>query len=176
MDIPINGECLGYSCLVQVLLMMVLLLYHYHLVKILPKPLTPPPPPPPPSSCSNLTSLWTALSFLTGPFFGNLSDSYGRKPIIIICLLAQSLAYLLLGLQRDMTSLTIYVIVGGMFDCVLTTAYAICTDLISEDNQAHAKLVGAFGYVGSSSSSSGGVNSSSSSSSSSNSITWPLER
>ena len=54
-----------------------------------------------------LGSLYAAMQFGGGPFLGGLSDRHGRRPVLLLCLLGTSLAYLLLGLSRTLTILVI---------------------------------------------------------------------
>jgi MFS transporter, DHA1 family, tetracycline resistance protein len=48
-----------------------------------------------------LGSLYAAMQFAGGPLLGGLSDRHGRRPVLLLCLLGTSLAYLLLGLAPD---------------------------------------------------------------------------
>jgi Na+/melibiose symporter-like transporter len=57
-----------------------------------------------------LGSLCVAMQFVGGPFLGGLSDRHGRRPVLLLCLLGISLAYLLLGLAQTLTSLVVAVV------------------------------------------------------------------
>jgi len=54
-----------------------------------------------------LGSRYAAMQFAGGPFLGGLSDRHGRRPILLLCLLGTSLAYLLLGLAQTLSSLVL---------------------------------------------------------------------
>jgi DHA1 family tetracycline resistance protein-like MFS transporter len=45
-----------------------------------------------------LTSIYALCQFLAAPVLGVLSDRYGRRPLLLICLLGSTLGYLLFGL------------------------------------------------------------------------------
>ena len=51
-----------------------------------------------------LASLYAVMQFAGGPFLGGLSDRHGRRPVLLLCLLGASLAYLLLGLAQTLVS------------------------------------------------------------------------
>src|SRR5689334_14943926 len=45
-----------------------------------------------------LTSIYAVCQFLAAPGLGVLSDRYGGRPILLICLLGSAIGYLLFGL------------------------------------------------------------------------------
>src|SRR3954453_13874763 len=45
-----------------------------------------------------LTSIFAICQFLAAPALGALSDKYGRRSILLICILGTAIGYLLLGL------------------------------------------------------------------------------
>ncbi|HET6687829.1 MAG TPA: MFS transporter, partial [Rubrobacter sp.] len=75
-----------------------------------------------------LGSLYAAMQFAGGPFLGGLSDRHGRRPVLLLCLLGTSLAYLLLGLSRTLTILVMAVALAGATSGTLATAQAYIAD------------------------------------------------
>src|SRR5215212_10812632 len=75
-----------------------------------------------------LGSLYAAMQFVGGPFLGGLSDRTGRRPILILCLLGASLAYLLLGLAQTLLLLFAAVVLAGAASGTLATAQAYIAD------------------------------------------------
>ncbi len=69
-----------------------------------------------------LGSLYAAMQFAGGPFLGGLSDRHGRRPVLLLCLLGTSLAYLLLGLAQTLASLVLAVFLAGAASGTLATA------------------------------------------------------
>ena len=59
-----------------------------------------------------LGSLYAAMQFAGGPFLGGLSDRHGRRPVLLLCLLGTSLAYLMLGLAQTLTILVLAVVLA----------------------------------------------------------------
>jgi len=91
-----------------------------------------------------LGSLYAAMQFAGGPFLGGLSDRYGRRPVLLSCLLGASLAYLLLGLARTLTVLVLAVILAGATSGTLATAQAYIADSTTKEDRARGLgLIGA---------------------------------
>ena len=83
-----------------------------------------------------LGSLYAAMQFASGPFLGGLSDRHGRRPVLLLCLLGTSLAYLLLGLAQTLTSLLVAVVLAGAVSGTLATAQAYIADSTTKEGRA----------------------------------------
>ncbi|MCA1688222.1 MAG: MFS transporter [Actinobacteria bacterium] len=91
-----------------------------------------------------LGSLYAAMQFLGGPFLGGLSDRAGRRPVLILCLLGASLAYLLLGLAETILLLFAAVVLAGAASGTLATAQAYIADSTPPESRARGLgLIGA---------------------------------
>src|SRR5215212_4838281 len=91
-----------------------------------------------------LGSLYAAMQFVGGPFLGGLSDRVGRRPVLILCLLGASLAYLLLGLSKTMLLLFGAVVLAGAASGTLATAQAYIADSTPPEDRARGLgLIGA---------------------------------
>jgi MFS transporter, DHA1 family, tetracycline resistance protein len=83
-----------------------------------------------------LGSLYAAMQFAGGPFLGGLSDRHGRRPVLLLCLLGTSLAYLLLSLAQTLTSLVVAVALAGAASGTLATAQAYIADSTTKEDRA----------------------------------------
>lgn len=91
-----------------------------------------------------LGSLYAAMQFVGGPFLGGLSDRAGRRPVLLLCLLGASLAYLLLGLADALPLLVAAVALAGLAGAALATAQAYIADVTPPEDRARGLgLVGA---------------------------------
>lgn len=81
--------------------------------------------------------------FLLSPLIGNLSDKYGRRPIILFSLLGFSLDYLFLAFAPTITFLFIGRILAGITGASITTATAYIADISTPENRAKN-----FGMIG----------------------------
>src|SRR5918999_263793 len=91
-----------------------------------------------------LGSLYAAMQFVGGPFLGGLSDRTGRRPVLVVCLLGASLAYLLLGLAETLFLLFAAVVLAGAAGGTLATAQAYIADSTSPQDRARGLgLIGA---------------------------------
>ena len=91
-----------------------------------------------------LSSLYASAQLFAGPVLGALSDRFGRRPILLICLFGTSLGYLLLGLADSLPLIFLAVLVDGLTGANLTTAYAYIADVTTSENRARSMgMVGA---------------------------------
>lgn len=91
-----------------------------------------------------LGSLYAAMQFACGPVLGGLSDRYGRRPVLLVCLFGASLAYLLLGLAASLAALVLAVVVAGGASGTLATAQAYIADSTAREDRAKGLgLIGA---------------------------------
>jgi MFS transporter, DHA1 family, tetracycline resistance protein len=75
-----------------------------------------------------LGSLYALVQSFGGPVLSGLSDQYGRRPVLLVCLLGTSLAYLLLGLADSLWLLTAAILLDGITGGNISTAQAYIAD------------------------------------------------
>ena len=87
---------------------------------------------------------YSALQFVFGPVIGNLSDRFGRRPVILISLFAYGVDYLLMGFAPSVAWLFVGRAVAGIAGAVYIPANAFVADVTPIEQRARA-----FGLVGS---------------------------
>lgn len=90
-----------------------------------------------------LTFAYAITQFMFAPLIGNLSDKFGRRPIILISLFAFSLDYILLAFAPTITWLFIGRILAGLTGASISTASAYIADVSTPENRAKN-----FGMIG----------------------------
>jgi len=91
-----------------------------------------------------LSSVYASAQLFAGPVLGALSDRFGRRPILLICLFGTSLGYLMLGLANSLPLIFLAVLIDGLTGANLTTAYAYIADVTTSENRARGMgMVGA---------------------------------
>jgi MFS transporter, DHA1 family, tetracycline resistance protein len=76
---------------------------------------------------------YMAIQGISGPLLGRLSDHWGRRPILLICLLGTGLSYLLLGLADTLTLLIGAMLLDAVTGANLSTAQAYVADSSSPE-------------------------------------------
>lgn len=91
-----------------------------------------------------LAFVYAAMNFLCGPTIGNLSDRFGRRPILLLSLGALAIDYLIMGFATSITVLFIGRVLSGICGATYSTANAFIADVTREESE-RAK---AFGLLG----------------------------
>ncbi|MED5531126.1 MAG: TCR/Tet family MFS transporter [Pseudomonadota bacterium] len=96
-----------------------------------------------------LYASYALMQFLFSPIIGNLSDTFGRRPIILTALGLMAVDYLILGFASVLWVFIIGRMVGGVAGGTVPTAFAYLADIsTSEDKAKNFGLVGAAFGVG----------------------------
>lgn len=90
-----------------------------------------------------LLTVYAIMQFSFSPLIGNLSDKYGRRPIILIALLGFFADYMLLALAHTFTLLVIGRILSGITGASFTAATAYMADISTDKNRTKN-----FGLIG----------------------------
>ena len=90
-----------------------------------------------------LLVLYSALSFIFAPIVGNLSDRFGRRPVILACLLTFGIDYLIMGLAPDVFWLFFGRALAGISGASFVSANAYVSDITAPEDRAHR-----FGQIG----------------------------
>ena len=90
-----------------------------------------------------LATSFAVMQFLFGPTVGNLSDRFGRRPVLLLALLLMSLDYLLMGVANAIWILFVGRIIGGITASTPATAAAFISDISKPSEKAQN-----FGLIG----------------------------
>jgi DHA1 family tetracycline resistance protein-like MFS transporter len=90
-----------------------------------------------------LMALYALLQFFLAPVFGNLSDRFGRRPLLLLSLFAFGVDFLLTGMATTITWLFIGRAFAGVFGASFATANAYIGDISDDGNRAKN-----FGFIG----------------------------
>lgn len=90
-----------------------------------------------------LLAVYAAVQFLFAPVVGNLSDRYGRRPVILLSLLGFGIDYLFLALAPTYGWLFIGRIIAGLTGASFTAAAAYIADISTPETRAKN-----FGMIG----------------------------
>lgn len=83
-----------------------------------------------------LAFAYAITQFGFGPVMGNLSDRFGRRPVLLASLLAFAVDYLLMGLAPTLTLLFVGRVIAGVTGASYSTAYAYIADISPPEKRA----------------------------------------
>ncbi len=96
-----------------------------------------------------MATAFAVMQFLFGPFLGNVSDRWGRRPVLLVALLVMGLDYLVMALAGSIWLLLAGRIVGGITAATQSTAAAFMADISApHEKSANFGLIGAAFGVG----------------------------
>ena len=86
---------------------------------------------------------YSLMQFVFGPVLGNLSDRFGRRPIILISLVGLTIDYLIMGFAPILAFLFIGRVLAGISGAAVATATAYIADITPPEKRAQR-----FGLIG----------------------------
>jgi MFS transporter, DHA1 family, tetracycline resistance protein len=96
-----------------------------------------------------LSTVFAIMQFLFGPLIGNLSDRFGRRPVLLISLVVMTVDYLVMAVAGSMALLLVGRVVGGIATATSGTASAYVADISApKDKAANFGLIGAAFGIG----------------------------
>lgn len=90
-----------------------------------------------------LLSTYAVLQFLCGPIMGNLSDRFGRRPVLLVSLAAFAFDYMLMGFAPTLAWLFLGRAIAGIAGAVYSPAMAYIADVTLPEKRAQS-----FGLMG----------------------------
>ena len=96
-----------------------------------------------------LATVFALMQFFFSPILGNLSDAYGRRPVLLVSLFIMALDYLVMALAGTIWLLFLGRVVGGITAATHSTAGAYMADISKPtEKAANFGLIGAAFGVG----------------------------
>lgn len=86
---------------------------------------------------------YAAMQFVFAPVLGNLSDRYGRRPVLLAAILGFGLDYLVMGFAPNLIWLVVGRLVAGATGASYAAAYAYLADITPPEKRAQS-----FGVIG----------------------------
>ncbi len=90
-----------------------------------------------------LAASFAVMQFLCGPLVGNLSDRFGRRPVLLVSLAVMALDYVAMALAHTVWLLLAARIIAGVAAATHATANAYVADISTPDDRAQR-----FGLIG----------------------------
>lgn len=88
-------------------------------------------------------ALYALTQFIFAPIVGNLSDRYGRRPVLLVAIAGFAIDYIVMGLAPVLWVLFIGRALSGMFGATYSTAGAYIADITPPEERG-----GRFGLIG----------------------------
>lgn len=90
-----------------------------------------------------IVTSFAIMQFLFGPIVGNLSDRFGRRPVLLTSLAVMAADYVVMGLAQSVWLLLVARMVNGIASATQSTTAAYIADISAPDDRARR-----FGLIG----------------------------
>ncbi len=91
-----------------------------------------------------LMSIYSIMQFLFSPFWGGVSDRFGRKPVLLISIFGAAISHTAFAFAAGYWALFLTRMFAGFFSANISTAMASAADLSDEKNRTQTMgLIGA---------------------------------
>jgi DHA1 family tetracycline resistance protein-like MFS transporter len=90
-----------------------------------------------------LMMVFAVAQFIFSPFMGALSDSFGRRPVLLLSLIGLSINYYILSIADTLWLVFISRLLSGICSASITTAFAYVSDISDAHNRTRN-----FGIIG----------------------------
>ncbi|MBI2833777.1 MAG: MFS transporter [Acidobacteria bacterium] len=94
-----------------------------------------------------LFAAFSLSQLVAAPALGDLSDRWGRRPVLILSLLGTVVSFVLMALARSLAVLFVARVIDGLSGGSITTARAYIADVTREEGRAKAYGVLAAGFA-----------------------------
>ena len=84
-----------------------------------------------------ITVIYAAAQFFAAPLLGKLGDRYGRRPVLLVSVLGQGIAYAIFGLGGSLWVLFVARFIGGVTGGNLSTATAYIADVSTPEERSN---------------------------------------
>src|SRR5579862_6238513 len=90
----------------------------------------------PPAVITALFGSYSLCQLVAAPFWGRLSDRYGRRPILMSSLAGACVSYLILGFAAGVGGLLVSRMLGGFMAGNISAAFAYASDVSVPEKRA----------------------------------------
>jgi multidrug resistance protein len=89
-------------------------------------------------------AIYSFVQFLFNPVLGKLSDKYGRKPVIVVCLFLNAMGYIVFAFTHSYLMLLASRVIAGIGGSSIGVAQAYIADVTTRENRSKGMgLIGA---------------------------------
>jgi multidrug resistance protein len=89
-------------------------------------------------------ALYSFVQFLFNPILGKMSDKYGRKPVIVVCLFLNAMGYIVFSFTHSYILLLLSRVIAGIGGSSIGVAQAYIADITTRENRSKGMgLIGA---------------------------------